>query len=44
MADRQDNNLNIYFRRIFIMAKKSAYEPHYGKMAVGFEKRLDFEK
>ena len=26
------------------MAKKSAYEPHYGKMAVGFEKRLDFEK
>ncbi|MCI8991950.1 MAG: aminopeptidase P family protein [Eubacterium sp.] len=26
------------------MAKKSAYEPHYGKMAVGFESRMDFEK
>lgn len=26
------------------MARKSIYEPHYGKMAVGFENRLDFEK
>ena len=26
------------------MAVKSPYEPHYGKFAVGFEQRLDFEK